>query len=85
MGRIICRPDFSSFVPYSYRIVEFAKNITIWMYANFFEFGIRNQKFLTSDATFQFDFYDKLPHTINTINLITIVIKLESIHIVKLI
>ena len=55
------------------------------MYANFFEFEIRNQKFLTLNATLQFDFYHKLPHTINTINLITIVIKFESIHIVKLI
>ena len=55
------------------------------MYANFFEFEIRNQKFLTLDAILQFDFYDKLPHAINKINLITIVIKLESIHIVKLI
>ena len=55
------------------------------MCANFFEFEIRNQKFLTLDATFQFDFYDKLLYTINTINVITIVIKLERIYIVRLI
>ena len=64
---------------------DFAKNMTTWMCANFFEFEIRNQKFLTLDATFQFDFYDKLLYTINTINVITIVIKLESIYIVRLI